>query len=208
DEDLEIYDEYFEKLMDRMKDLEALLHRQIYMTMGLETLKLSCQPESKFTIHLTFTHPALTHEYAALCPKSAAPNQNNVDQSRHVQRPMTLDKVLAQLKSLTRDELKQAGYFPPSLVTKPCALHDVGFRHDSLYLAGQYNTYTRDISQTPLAADGRQLAQMSVLEIIGQPAQLAFKADEVKFIASRCEDMNVCMLGNGHPFYLELLNPK
>ncbi|KAJ1980662.1 putative tRNA pseudouridine synthase Pus10 [Dimargaris xerosporica] len=121
---------------------------------------------------------------------------------------MTLDKVLAQLKRLTGDELKQAGLFPPPLVSEPCTLHDVGFSHGSLYLAGQYNKYARDISQTPFAADGRQLAQTSVSEIIGQPAQLVFKADEVKFVASGREDMDVRMLGNGRPFYLELLNPK
>ncbi|KAJ1976881.1 hypothetical protein H4R35_002513 [Dimargaris xerosporica] len=121
---------------------------------------------------------------------------------------MTLDKVLAQLKRLTGNELKQAGFFPPPPVTEPCALHDVGFRHDSLYLAGWYNKYARDISQTAFAADGRQLAQKPVSEIIGQPAQLVFKADEVKFVASRREDMDVRMLGNGRPFYLKLLSPK
>ncbi|KAJ1974399.1 hypothetical protein H4R35_003626 [Dimargaris xerosporica] len=82
------------------------------------------------------------------------------------------------------------------------------FHHDSLYLANQYNKHTRDISQTPFAADGRQLAQTSVSEIIDQPAQLIFKADEVKFIASGHKDMDVRMLGKGRPFYMELLNPK
>ncbi|KAJ1977166.1 hypothetical protein H4R35_002410 [Dimargaris xerosporica] len=100
------------------------------------------------------------------------------------------------------------GFFPPPLVTEPCALHDVGFRHDSLYLAGQYNKCARDISQTPFAADGRQLAQTSVSEIIGQPAQLVFKADEVKLVASGREDIDVRMLGSDHPFYLKLLSPK
>ncbi|KAJ1960978.1 putative tRNA pseudouridine synthase Pus10, partial [Dimargaris xerosporica] len=133
---------------------------------------------------------------------------NNVGQSKHAQRPITLDTVLAQLKRLTGDELKQAGFFPPPLVSEPCTLHDVGFSHDSLYLAGRYNKYARDISQTPFAAGGRQLAQTPVSEIIGQPAQLVFKADEVKFVASGREDMDVRMLGNGRPFYLELLNPK
>ncbi|KAJ1973024.1 putative tRNA pseudouridine synthase Pus10, partial [Dimargaris xerosporica] len=122
--------------------------------------------------------------------------------------PMTLDTVLAQLKSLTGDELKQAGLFPPPLVTEPSVLHDVGFSHGSLYLPGQYNKYAHDISQIPFVADGRQLAQTSVSEIIGQPAQLIFKADEVKFVASGREDMDVRMLGDGRPFYLVLLNPK
>ncbi|KAJ1973023.1 hypothetical protein H4R35_004347 [Dimargaris xerosporica] len=190
-----------------LPDLKLLVRCTLREVLA-QTLELPCQPESKFAICLAFTHPALTHECAALWPKSAAPNQNNVGQFKHAQRPMTLDKVLAQLKSLTGDELKQAGLFPPPPVTEPCALHNVGFRHDSLYLAGRYNKYARDISQTPFAADGRQLAQTSVSEIIGQPAQLVFKADEVKFVASGREDMDVRMLGNGRPFYLELLNPK
>ncbi|KAJ1976880.1 hypothetical protein H4R35_002512, partial [Dimargaris xerosporica] len=58
---------------------------------------------------------------------------------------------------------------------------------------------------TPFAADGRQLAQTSVSEIIGQ---LVFKADEVKFVASGREDIDVRMLGSDCPFYLELLSHK
>ncbi|KAJ1976723.1 hypothetical protein H4R34_003866 [Dimargaris verticillata] len=185
-----------------------LLARSALRAVLAQALDLPCQPESEFAIRLTFTHPALAHECAALWSTSTAPNQNDANRSRHLPRPMTLDKVLAQMKSLTRDELNQAGYLPPPPVADPCTLHDISFHQASLYLAGRYNKYARDISQTPFAADGRQLAQTSVSETISQPAQLVFKADEVKFVASGREDMDVRMLGNGRPFYLELLNPK
>lgn len=85
--------------------------------------------------------------------------------------------------------------------------HRLGFSYDSVFVAGRYNKYSSELSQTPwFLDDGTRLHEGSVEELVCGPLQRFFGADEYRFSASGREDIDVRMLGNGRPFYVELVN--
>ncbi|MBU0636358.1 tRNA pseudouridine(54/55) synthase Pus10 [Candidatus Micrarchaeota archaeon] len=90
----------------------------------------------------------------------------------------------------------------------------------SVFIEGNYNKFSRKIAQTIFfcpkckgngCAYCRQKGKLgleSVEELIGKPAQKLFQASSFLFHGSGREDVDVCMLGNGRGFVLELLGPK
>ena len=95
----------------------------------------------------------------------------------------------------------------PPKMTASAPRHRLGFSYDSVFVAGRYNKYSSALSQTPwLLDDGTRLHEGSVEELVCGPLQRFFGADEYRFSASGREDIDVRMLGNGRPFYVELVN--
>ena len=102
-------------------------------------------------------------------------------------------------------------------------------------MAGRYLKFARDFSQTPWEVEGVRLTEFSVSETIGETLKRYWRADgtsfilftldfspiltlaemrvmfafsEYKFVSAGREDANVRMLGDGRPFYFELINPR
>ena len=97
----------------------------------------------------------------------------------------------------------------PFLANSSISCHQsVQFKHQTIYLGGRYNKYSRNLPQTPWIIDGIRKMDNCVEEYIGKPMQAAFKASGYNFTSSGREDVDVQMLGNGRPFMIELVNPK
>ena len=97
----------------------------------------------------------------------------------------------------------------PPLPFATTPTHQLSFSYDSVFIAGRYNKYSSELSQTPWFLDnGERLHESSVEELICIPLKRAFAADECRFSASGREDIDVRMLGNGRPFCVELVNAR
>lgn len=85
---------------------------------------------------------------------------------------------------------------------------DVKMMHNSIFLAGRYNKYSRELPQTPWLVDGERKAESSVEELIISDIKKALVFDSSNFSSSGREDVDVRMLGDGRPFLFELINPR
>ncbi|CAF2690117.1 unnamed protein product [Rotaria sp. Silwood2] len=81
-------------------------------------------------------------------------------------------------------------------------------QHDSIYVAGRYNKYSRTLSQTPWIIDGVRKADTSVEELIALPISKLIVAKNHVFISSGREDVDVRTLGLGRPFVIEFRQPS
>ena len=80
--------------------------------------------------------------------------------------------------------------------------------HDSIFLKGNYNKYTREIGQSPWEINGVKVCPSSVEEEMEKIILNYFKSNKLTMSAGGREDKDVRMLGNGRPFILEIFNPK
>ena len=71
----------------------------------------------------------------------------------------------------------------------------VVLKHDSAYIAGRYNKYSRELPQTPWILDGKKIFENSVEEFITSKLKENLKFDDCKFSSSGREDVDVRMLG-------------
>lgn len=116
-----------------------------------------------------------------------------------------LQNVLSQID--TEDFAKLYGPMPP-VPESFVEFKSVESRHESVYIAGRYNKWSRTLSQTPWIVDRERRLESSVEEIIYEPLRKRASVDELRFSSSGREDIDVRMLGRGRPFAVELVNPK
>uniref|UniRef100_A0A3B4C9R8 tRNA pseudouridine(55) synthase n=1 Tax=Pygocentrus nattereri TaxID=42514 RepID=A0A3B4C9R8_PYGNA len=96
---------------------------------------------------------------------------------------------------------------PPVRPASKCTPLDTTCLHTSVFIAGRYNKFSRELPQTPWVIDGERRMEGSVEELIADPLLSSFRADGFNFSSSGREDVDVRTLGNGRPFAMELLNP-
>lgn len=116
-----------------------------------------------------------------------------------------LQNILSQMEN--KDFISQYGEMP-SIPESTIEFKNVNSRHESVYIAGRYNKWSRTLSQTPWIVDQERRLESSVEEIISEPLQKHALVDELRFSSSGREDIDVRMLGRGRPFAIELVNPK
>lgn len=117
----------------------------------------------------------------------------------------SLQNILSQMDN--NDFVKQYGEMP-SIPQSTIEFKCVESRHESIYIAGRYNKWFRNLPQTPWIVDQKRRLESSVEEIISEPIKKRTLVDELRFSSSGREDIDVRMLGRGRPFAVELVNPK
>ncbi|XP_076035082.1 pseudouridine synthase 10 isoform X2 [Oratosquilla oratoria] len=123
--------------------------------------------------------------------------------SKEVYTRSAVDQVL---KSFSDEELIKIIPEPPP--SKAGLSYEKMFcTHASVYVAGRYNKYSRELPQTPWFVEGERRIESSVQELICHLVTTEIKADSIKFSSSGREDVDVRCLGRGRPFVIELINP-
>ncbi|XP_067939004.1 tRNA pseudouridine synthase Pus10-like [Watersipora subatra] len=121
----------------------------------------------------------------------------------------TRANVLNALLSVSRAKLRTLVAYPPDKLSHVSAVSSILCTHNSIYVAGRYNKYSRQLSQSPWIIEGeRKGLETSVSEIISHPLVEYTRADKHEFSSSGREDIDVQMLGSGRPFMLQLHNPR
>lgn len=77
----------------------------------------------------------------------------------------------------------------------------------NVYIAGRYNKYLRDLSQSPWIDKEDVRVKNSIQEIIEEGIFKFIPCEKAIFSSSGREDVDVRMLGNGRPFVFKLVNP-
>nr|XP_047132390.1 tRNA pseudouridine synthase Pus10 isoform X2 [Hydra vulgaris] len=123
-------------------------------------------------------------------------------------QPEVTNQVMEDfLSNLKESEISKYISFPPLSVRSLCTF-SVNTCQESIFIAGRYNKYSRELSQTPWIIEGERKTESSVQDLICGKMQEAVQASDNKFISSGREDVDVLMLGKGRPFAVELINPK
>ena len=91
---------------------------------------------------------------------------------------------------------------------KDILLINYNILHDSIFIKGNYNKYTREIGQSPWEINGIKVCPSSVEEEMEKTILNYFISNKLTMSAGGREDKDVRMLGNGRPFILEIFNPK
>ncbi len=121
---------------------------------------------------------------------------------------MTIANVQKAIDETSYDELQQRCLLPTQTAYTSKFSVSVSMIHDSIYVAGRYNKFSRTLSQTPWILDGVRIAETSIQDLMNDQLIKKIKYDFLRLSSSGREDVDVRMLGPGRPFLLELVNPK
>ena len=83
------------------------------------------------------------------------------------------------LQSVTDKLFKQHYPVPPNEPEFPLSWKVV-LKHDSMFVAGRYNKFSRELPQTPWILDGKKVFETSVEELIGSKLKEVMKIDGKK----------------------------
>lgn len=137
----------------------------------------------------------------------AAPLEGHEEASKRDESDeASLTAVTKTLRNLPMTTFIKYGAVPPVPINEG-AKCELTFFHDSIYLAGRYAKFSRELSQSPWVADGARVSESSVQELITGPLNKHFQAEEMRFSSSGREDIDVRMLAEGRPFVLEVVDP-
>uniref|UniRef100_UPI00398EAE2C tRNA pseudouridine synthase Pus10 isoform X1 n=1 Tax=Pristiophorus japonicus TaxID=55135 RepID=UPI00398EAE2C len=168
-----------------------------------EELGVPVDGKSLFEVSVVFAHPETDgdcHFLATVCRDCFRPTKNK-------QSVFTRMAVVKALEKIKDDEFRQQFPYPLEPSKGSCIVEEIQCTHNSVYVAGRYNKFSRTLPQTPWIIDGERKMESSVEELIGEPLKKMFKVDNLNFSSSGREDVDVRALGNGRPFAIELLNP-
>ncbi|KAM9317182.1 tRNA pseudouridine synthase Pus10 [Gastrophryne carolinensis] len=167
--------------------------------------ELGVQAVSKgaFEVGVVFCHQETDedcHFLATVCKDCFKPAKNK-------QSVFTRMAVVKALDKIKDDDFWTHFPWPPSSPKTTCQVVDMQCNHNSVFVAGRYNKYSRTLPQTPWIIDGERKMESSVEELIADELMAVFKADSFNFSSSGREDVDVRTLGRGRPFAVELVNP-
>ncbi|RGB25704.1 hypothetical protein C1646_801714 [Rhizophagus diaphanus] len=118
------------------------------------------------------------------------------------------NNIIAALEKVPDSDFISIGNCPPLEEKERWKNYFPILEHSAVYVGGRYIKLSREISQSPWIINGERLAKTSVSECSGEILREKFRCDDYNFVAAGREDVNVRMLGNGRPFYFEIINPR
>jgi len=197
------------KCNDLMNPKEA--YKLSIIKMLEQVTKKKYNIKSPLLVKVQFTYFKEDEEIKRLEPLLPKPSQKRRFQKKHntnQKSPLNNIQLITEtVNKLPDSKVVQYTSVPPERAEKPCDIN-ISFVHEPIYIAGRYNKYSRELSQTPWLIDGERKTESSVQELICDSLVKATGASEVKFMSSGREDCDVRMLGKGRPFVAGLVNPK
>jgi len=156
---------------------------------------------SDFRANMVLVHEETKDEHSFLIPPTNAYNNKSTKRTKVASKDSTAS-VNEMLSNMSMKRFIERGVVPPKAVTTKYH-YTLDFEHAAVYLAGKYNKYVRDLSQTPWIDEE---FQSSIQELICENITDTFKCDSFTFTTSGREDIDVRMLGKGRPFFIEIMN--
>lgn len=199
-------------------------------------LGISYSASAEMFLDLVFEHKETEEDSAfANWPEFVERRGGSVQaqkRARYSDGPSSTTAVAKLVDSMTTEMFVHAvgpAYIPPPPVETSASVH-ASVSTGTVLLAGNYNKFSRIISQTPWFVDflsddksggrdgstgneetdafGRKKrTELSVEEVVLRGIQAVWKPEKATFTAGGREDVDVRMLGNGRPFVVELVNP-
>jgi tRNA pseudouridine synthase 10 len=109
-------------------------------------------------------------------------------------------------KKINLEKFRELIPVPPPVPSVAVKLDKITFTGPTVFVAGRYNKFSRELSQSPWILNGKRMTEGSVQEIIADSIASYFKvpASSMTFMSSGREDVDVRCLGRGRPFVLEI----
>ncbi|XP_052270788.1 tRNA pseudouridine synthase Pus10-like isoform X2 [Dreissena polymorpha] len=206
----------FKHLYDDKKDSDVAPIKDVWKwrngpILG-QKLKAPFDAKSLFDITLTFDYKESNRECSFLLSstnneafrKRKKDRRYNKKSADSVYNRANVGKAIEEMK----DEEFMRSYQCPPLPPRCEITCDIKCQNENIFVAGRYNKYSRELSQTPWIIEGTRRSESSVEELLNDHIRKFFRHSEQKFSSSGREDVDVRMLGNGRPFVLELVNPR
>ncbi|EGC34102.1 hypothetical protein DICPUDRAFT_98330 [Dictyostelium purpureum] len=166
------------------------------------------KPSSDFRANMNYIHEESKDDHLFLFDvqgKSRKKQRVSTKRNKSSSQDST-STVTEILDHISMKDFIANGNVPPKAVSTKYR-YQLTFEHAPVYLSGKYNKYVRDLPQSPWQFDDNVNIKLSVEELITKDLKELFKCDQVTFSSSGREDVDVRMLGNGRPFFIELVNP-
>ncbi|XP_065060401.1 tRNA pseudouridine synthase Pus10-like isoform X2 [Rhopilema esculentum] len=201
-----------EKLRDEVWKQEDVVSVKDALKYGLtekleEKTRKKCDVKSDLRVTVVADYINDRKEVSALMQCSKGSNSRKRKYGgKPSQSISSIQTTLDEMKSV--ETLSKYADCPPQLPTESCSLKDILCFQEAIYVAGRYNKYSRELSQTPWIIDGTRKTESSVQELICDKILQYFRATDLKFISAGREDVDVKMLGSGRPFAIELINSR
>lgn len=111
-------------------------------------------------------------------------------------------------KNIKLEKFRQQIPVPPQAPSTPLRLDKITFTGPTVFVAGRYNKFSRQLSQSPWILNGKRMSEGSVQEHIVDAIAPYFKVSDssITFMSSGREDVDVRCLGRGRPFVLEIMD--
>lgn len=111
-------------------------------------------------------------------------------------------------RNINVEKFRQQIPIPPQAPSVSLRLDKITFTGPTVFVAGRYNKFSRELSQSPWILNGKRMTEGSVQEFIIDAIAPYFKVSEssITFMASGREDVDVRCLGRGRPFVLEIMD--
>eukprot|EP00052_Salpingoeca_macrocollata_P000492 m.20529 g.20529 ORF g.20529 m.20529 type:complete len:463 (+) comp10576_c0_seq1:163-1551(+) len=170
----------------------------------VQELKVPCDVKSPFHINLTIEHEESSQEHLFLAEADPSAFRTRKGRTEN----FGVASVATCLQSCPDHRFKRLGHCPPKLLSTRCPPAAVSCFRESIYLAGRYTKYSRELSQTPWLIDGERKCDDSVQELLTKHIEAFIGNKDIKFSSSGREDCDVRMLGRGRPFIAELVDPR
>ncbi|XP_068681531.1 tRNA pseudouridine synthase Pus10-like isoform X1 [Montipora foliosa] len=199
------------KKLDEIPSIKEVF-KWVYGPIIEKLFQVNYKPLSPFKISLVFVNKDGGKELEFLEPSKSRTRQKGKRQRVELTSPegiltrSAVKKALAEITTV--HQLKRLAECPPKSLNSPSILSEVMCSHESIFIAGRYNKFSRVLCQTPWIIDNVRHCESSVEEKICNQIRKGILADEHKFASAGREDVDVRMLGNGRPFLVELINPR
>lgn len=107
-------------------------------------------------------------------------------------------------------KFKEQFQVPPDIPEDIVKLDNIKVKGPTIFVAGRYTKYSRELSQSPWILKGKRIMEGSVQEYIIKHIYEYFEVPEenIVFSSSGREDVDVRCLGKGRPFLLEIPDAK
>lgn len=111
-------------------------------------------------------------------------------------------------KNIKVSKFREQFAVPPQTPSRALRLDKITFTGPTVFVAGRYNKFSRQLSQSPWILNGKRMTEGSVQEHIVDAIAPYFKvpASSITFMSSGREDVDVRCLGRGRPFVLEIMD--
>uniref|UniRef100_A0A673K2F3 tRNA pseudouridine(55) synthase n=1 Tax=Sinocyclocheilus rhinocerous TaxID=307959 RepID=A0A673K2F3_9TELE len=128
---------------------------------------------SSCEVSVGFMHPETEedcHFLANTCPDCFKPTKNKAS-------IFTRMAVVKALEKISEEKFSRHYPCPPKKTNTRCTALDTTCLHTSVFIAGRYNKFSRELPQTPWVIDGERRMDGSVEELIAAPLLSSFRAD-------------------------------
>ena len=111
-------------------------------------------------------------------------------------------------ENINKEKFREQIPIPPHPPTSALRFDKITFTGPTIFVAGRYNKFSRELSQSPWVLNGKRVTEGSVQEFIVEAIAPYFKvsSNSITFMSSGREDVDVRCLGRGRPFVLEIMD--